>query len=87
MNSCRFEVEWLNYVKKVGGIKGLSYQMRVGDTRKKTDGFCRETNTVYETLGCYFHGCQKCYRSTDYNARLQKTHGQIYKETLERLVV
>ena len=85
MNSSRFELEWLNYVKKIKGVTGLSYQTRVTGTRKKTDGFCKETNSAYEALGCFWHGCPKCYRPTDYNARLKKTHGQVYKDTMSRL--
>lgn len=27
----------------------------------KVDGYHSESNTVYEFLGCYFHGCIKCY--------------------------
>lgn len=27
------------------------------------DGFDRETNTVYEFWGCWFHGCHKCYKT------------------------
>ena len=27
----------------------------------RVDGFCSETNTVYEMDGCLFHGCQYCH--------------------------
>ena len=27
------------------------------------DGFCLETNTVFQFHGCYWHGCPKCYPS------------------------
>ena len=25
------------------------------------DGFCKETNTVYEFYGCVFHSCPLCF--------------------------
>ncbi|XP_031348773.1 uncharacterized protein LOC116174886 [Photinus pyralis] len=28
----------------------------------KVDGFCVETNEVYEFYGCYYHGCPKCFK-------------------------
>ena len=32
-----------------------------GGTKTYTvDGFDRETNTVYQFNGCYWHGCEKC---------------------------
>src|SRR3989442_1559255 len=27
----------------------------------KVDGFCAESNTIYQFHGCYFHGCSHCY--------------------------
>ncbi|KAI8490639.1 hypothetical protein Bbelb_319070 [Branchiostoma belcheri] len=29
---------------------------------RKVDGFCEETNTVYEYSGCLYNGCQKCFK-------------------------
>ncbi|CAH1115486.1 unnamed protein product [Psylliodes chrysocephalus] len=28
----------------------------------KVDGFCKETNQIFEFHGCYFHGCIKCIK-------------------------
>lgn len=28
----------------------------------KVDGFCAETNEVYEFYGCYYHGCPRCFK-------------------------
>jgi len=28
--------------------------------RFSVDGYCAETRTVYEFMGCFFHGCVKC---------------------------
>lgn len=29
--------------------------------RKRVDGFNKETNTIFEFYGCFFHGCPWCY--------------------------
>ena len=29
----------------------------------KLDGFCRETFTAYEFDGCYYHGCEVCFKN------------------------
>ncbi|KAK5643501.1 hypothetical protein RI129_007346 [Pyrocoelia pectoralis] len=35
-------------------------EARVGGV--KVDGFCAETNEVFEFYGCYYHGCPKCFK-------------------------
>lgn len=37
--------------------------MRSGK-KVKVDGFCEQSNTVYQFHGCYWHGCPKCYEPT-----------------------
>ena len=29
--------------------------------RFRVDGYCDQTNTIYEYNGCFFHGCNICY--------------------------
>lgn len=31
------------------------------------DGFCEETNTVYQFHGCFYHGCETCFDRSSYN--------------------
>jgi len=33
----------------------------------KLDGYCNETNTIYQFHGCYFHGCKSCYNELTIN--------------------
>ena len=35
----------------------------VGGRVVEVDGYCAETNTVYEFDGCFYHGCPCCYQS------------------------
>ena len=39
------------------------------------DGFCVETNTIYQFHGCFYHGCKKCYAVDAYNTVL---HEKLY---------
>lgn len=50
----------------------------------KVDGFCRETNTVYEYHGDYFHGNPNIYHPGDFNERVKKTFGELYDKTVAR---
>jgi len=35
-------------------------EYRIPTTKYKADGYCAETNTIYEYNGCKWHGCPKC---------------------------
>ena len=51
---------WLEYVKCSGGLDiqhvHNGKEMRIGRHGVKVDGYCASTHTVYEFLGCYWHG-------------------------------
>ena len=38
----------------------------------KVDGYCEQTNTVYEFQGCFWQGCPKCYTEDRINPVLQR---------------
>ena len=40
----------------------------------KVDGFCEETNTVYEFEGCLWHGCDACNVNRNADVSLRETH-------------
>ena len=50
----------------------------------KVDGYCKETNTVYEYHGDYFHGNPDIYDQNSFNEKVGKMFGELYKKTLER---
>lgn len=51
----------------------------------KVDGFCDETNTIYEFHGCFYHGCPKCYTPHTFNKVLQRSMNDIYEKHLTRI--
>ena len=45
------------------------------------DGFCKETNTVFEFHGCIWHGCLYCFQRSFENPKNKKTMKDLYKQT------
>ena len=56
-------------------------------TRLKADGYCRETNTIYEFYGDEFHGNPVTKKSSDFSKICKKTYKELYKNTLKREVI
>ena len=59
-------------------------EFNIPNTRYKADGYCHETNTIYEFHGDYWHGNPKIYDSNRINKTCNITHGELYKKTLEK---
>ena len=56
----------------------------VPETRYRADGYCKETNTVYEYHGDYWHGNPKKFNKDEINKSSKKTFGELYEQTLKR---
>ena len=64
------ETQWLNYqattsgriIVYKGGSNSKQEWFRFNGKLYRVDGYCRETRTIYEFLGCWHHGCNKCGR-------------------------
>lgn len=61
-------IEWLNFLMQIKKIY-ISHaendgEFQIPGTFYKADGFCKETNTIYEFYGCYWHECPVCYKSS-----------------------
>ena len=50
----------------------------------KVDGYCKETNTVYEYHGDFWHGNPDIYDPNDINRVNGKTYGSLYERTIRR---
>jgi hypothetical protein len=49
------------------------------------DGYDPETKTIYEFLGNYWHGNPKLFSPNGVNICNQKTFGELYQDTFDRL--
>ena len=83
------QLEWLqyeqnkieHYIQNHTSEKGEYKIPGVG----KVDGYCHETNTVYEFHGIFWHGHPKFYDPNTFHPyNKTKTYGTLYKETLTR---
>jgi len=77
--SSKSATQWLNLLD----IPRREYW--IPNTKYRVDGFDPKTNTVYEYLGMYWHGHPDYFNPKDINLHTNKTFGDLYQETLDRL--
>jgi len=46
------------FIQHIGNSEKEYYDIH---TDRYVDGYCAMTKTVYQFLGCYYHGCPKCF--------------------------
>ena len=89
-NYSKMSIMWLNYVSTTKGlniqhaINGGEKKLTIDDKTYKVDGFCNETNTVYQFHGCFWHGCPNCYRPNIINSKNQRDMGTLNDLTIEK---
>lgn len=81
-------IKWLSEIMKKEKIN-IQHAKNGGEyivqnTKYKADGYCKETNTIYEFYGCLYHGCKKCYNQDSKNPIKNKLNKDIYKKTIDR---
>ena len=57
------------------------YVIQLDDKKIKCDGFCEETNTIYEYHGSFYHGCPLCFDPWKCNRVNKKKYGDLYLAT------
>ncbi len=81
-------LSWLDHIQETEGLiiqhAGNDGEFRIPDTQLSADGYCVETNTVYEFDGDAFHGNPNRYNPTDNCHPFNKefTAGELYSNTL-----
>lgn len=50
----------------------------------KIDGFCSEKKRLIDFHGCFYHGCEKCFASVDYNSSQGKLMYELRERTMHR---
>jgi ribosomal protein S20 len=76
---------WLDFIMSKDNIN-IRHALNGGEKHilgYKVDGYCEETNTVYQFHGCFWHGCPKCFNSETINNKNQKTMKDLYNQTLK----
>ncbi|KAJ8321125.1 hypothetical protein KUTeg_001320 [Tegillarca granosa] len=82
-------IKWLEFLMEHSRMRGneifIQHALNEGEvsltgTRYKFGGYCASTNTVYEFLGCLYHGCKDCYPLNRHQMKMPRT-----KQSLEEL--
>ena len=81
------QIQWLNFIQSKYNII-IKHALNDGEfkiptTRYKADGYCEETNTIYEFHGDLWHGNPIMYNQEDISF-FGKKYGELYQNTLER---
>ena len=75
------EILWLEYESQRRNVHIPHQMCGHGGGRMvaghAVDGFCLETNTVFQFHGCHWHGCPYCYPSPAQISRFRSGVGQI----------
>ena len=87
-NCSKSQIEWLKFISKLNDIH-IIHSLNGGEfvipnTKFKADGYCKETNTIYEYHGDYWHGNPNRFDKDKINKTTDCTFGELYKNTLER---
>lgn len=82
------QILWLDFISKLHNNK-IQHAENDGEfiipnTRYKADGYCSETNTIYEFHGDYWHGNPKKYRCDEYNKTTHCCFGELYQKTIKK---
>lgn len=68
----RESISWLKFMEQKHNVV-IQHAMNGGEVKLsdigKVDGFCKQTNTVCEYQGCYWHDCRKCLKGNVVNSR------------------
>jgi hypothetical protein len=79
---------YLNFISKLYGIN-IQHSENIGEfliptTNYKADGYCKETNTIYEFNGDYWHGNPKIYKHDKYNKTINCKFSDLYNKTIKK---
>lgn len=83
-------IGWLDSVSNIEHIfiqhAGNGGEFVLPGSKKRVDGYCKETNTVYEFHGDCWHGNPKKFKDTDHCHPLNKriTAGELYTRTVDK---
>ena len=80
----KISMDWLKWISDTQNVyiqHALNGGEHVIPKVGKVDGFCKDTDTVYEFQGCFWHGCEKCYTENTINPYNQVEMGELRNRT------
>jgi predicted nucleic-acid-binding Zn-ribbon protein len=85
-NYSKMQILWLDFLSKFHNIH-IQHVLNDGEyliptTNFKADGYCKETNTIYEFHGDFWHGNPKIYKQDEINKKTNCSFKELYEKTL-----
>ena len=86
----KISLQWLGYIKLTQNVQygpiETGGEYRIPNTRYDADGFCEETNTIYEFHGDMWHGNLNNikFSKDDINPVTKTTYGELYEKTQKK---
>ena len=85
-NYSKPQILWLNFLSKFHNIY-IQHALNDGEflipnTNFKADGYCKETNTIYEFHGDFWHGNPKIFNPNEINKITNCSFKELYEKTL-----
>ena len=83
-------IDWLKSIEKNQKItiqnaeRGGELRIPIGESYIQADGWCEQTNTIFEFHGDYWHGNPEIYNPEEMNTKAKKTFGELYQKTIDR---
>ncbi|MGZ8924458.1 MAG: DUF7487 domain-containing protein [Nitrososphaeraceae archaeon] len=82
------QIQWLNLIAEKEGFyiqhAGNIGEYKIPGTRYRADGYCLDTNTIYEFHGDYWHGNPKRYNPDRLNVVAKKSMNELYQKTIKK---
>ena len=95
VNQSMVALQWLHYQASLPNVTRIQHVRNGGEKKLYiekgpvyVDGFDAETNTVYEFMGCLWHGCPDCckyQRHRTYGANPDRTLEELHEATLDKI--
>ena len=83
----KISIAWLDWISERDGVN-IKHALNGGEKNLtdigKVDGFCKETKTVYEFQGCFWHGCEKCFSNDTINTKKSDGYANSQKEDTKK---
>ena len=95
INQSMVALQWLMYQASLPNVSRIQHVRNGGEKKLYiekgpvyVDGFDEDKNTVYEFMGCLWHGCPDCckyQRRRTYGANPDRTLEELYEATCDKL--
>jgi hypothetical protein len=83
-------IEWLQMIRSthpnVQTGEQIEGEYRIPNTGYFADGYCPDTNTIFEFHGDYWHGNPNRYNASVFNERTKCTMGKLYEKTKQKRI-